>query len=291
MRMWSLICGIALAAVGCSRQSGPSEPTILSETGFRDQYTKVLRQLEPAIVTEASGDLGVKISLGERVHHAYLDNAYHEYQRDPTSLDDVLDRWAQAAVGSLRTLETEDIDLARIVPVIKDARYVSDVRQSMIDAGHDVSKFDMYHEKLNAGLDVLYALDSEHDMRYLGTADIAPLGMTPEELRDHAIANLKRILPPIERRGDNGFYLVMAGGSYEASLLLVDSLWNASNFSVQGDIVVGIPSRDVLIVTGSGDQSALRRLRELCEEEVSQASYRLTSTLFIRTPNGWEPLK
>ena len=54
-----------------------------------------------------------------------------------------------------------------------------------------------------------------------------------------------------------------AGGNYEASLLLIDDIWSSGQVKVNGDIVVAIPTRDVLLVTGSRNRSGLKRVREL----------------------------
>ena len=90
-----------------------------------------------------------------------------------------------------------------------------------------------------------------------------------------------RIIPKIERHGDAGIYMVLAGGDYEASLLAVDSLWNHERFDVDGDIVVAIPNRDVLLITGSNNTAGIDKLRETALKSRETGSYPLTSELFV----------
>jgi uncharacterized protein YtpQ (UPF0354 family) len=81
-------------------------------------------------------------------------------------------------------------------------------------------------------------------------------------LREAALTNLSRILPKIEiRPGADGVLLVSAGGEFDASLLLADNLWTGGQIKVDGDIVVAVPAKDVLIVTGSHNAAGLARLR------------------------------
>jgi uncharacterized protein YtpQ (UPF0354 family) len=85
--------------------------------------------------------------------------------------------------------------------------------------------------------------------------------------------------------------MVTAGGTYEASLLLFDSIWSSDNFNVDGELVVAIPSRDLLLVTGSRDKEGLEQLRKLAVKTVEEASYRLTPELFVRKEGGWLPFR
>jgi len=70
------------------------------------------------------------------------------------------------------------------------------------------------------------------------------------------------------------------GGNYEASLLLIDDIWSSGQIQVNGDIVVAIPTRDTLLVTGSRSRSGLKLVRELTAKFKSQGPYELTDTLF-----------
>jgi len=96
------------------------------------------------------------------------------------------------------------------------------------------------------------------------------------------VANLRRVLPDIELHEGPLVSMLTAGGTYEASLLLLEDLWAGDKPKVDGDYVVAVPSRDVLLITGSRNQEGLAKLRELAEEIATTGSYALTSELFIR---------
>ena len=117
---------------------------------------------------------------------------------------------------------------------------------------------DNVYEDLNSDLIILYAEDSQKNIRYLTPADLEKVNIDRKELRNLACENLKKLLPKIERQGANGLYMITAGGDYEASLLLFGSMWIDMQKDVHGDVVVAIPTRDLLIVTGSDVTSLFR---------------------------------
>jgi hypothetical protein len=65
-------------------------------------------------------------------------------------------------------------------------------------------------------------------MRYLTDDDVSELGIERDDLRRLSVENLRRLLPDVQMAGDNGVFLMQAGGDYEASLLLIDSFGAAN---------------------------------------------------------------
>jgi uncharacterized protein YtpQ (UPF0354 family) len=119
------------------------------------------------------------------------------------------------------------------------------------------------YEDFNDDLIVLYAEDSPKNIRYFSPDDLAKAQIDRKDLRNLACENLKRLLPKIEQHGASGLYMLGAGGDYEASLLLFDSIWSGLKEAVRGDVVVAIPSRDVLVVTGSEDAEGIQKMKKI----------------------------
>ena len=142
----------------------------------------------------------------------------------------------------------------------------------------------------NSELAIFFAEDSPRNIRYLTVDAFAELNpaLDRETLLDFAVSNLKQLLPEIEITGGDGIYLITAGGDYEASLLLVDSIWDKASMPVEGDFVAATPTRDLLIVTGTGHVGAIERLREMASDGAAQFSYRLTPVLFVRKNGKFE---
>ena len=82
--------------------------------------------------------------------------------------------------------------------------------------------------------------------------------------------------------------ILVADGTYEASMLLFDDLWNEKNFPVKGDIVVFVPSRDTVIITGSKDKDGISKAKSIVYNPEAQWSHIVAEVGFIRSGNTWK---
>jgi uncharacterized protein YtpQ (UPF0354 family) len=102
------------------------------------------------------------------------------------------------------------------------------------------------------------------------------------------IAILTALLPPVQ-----GKLLVMslhAGGIFEASLFLFDRVWDKRELGIEGEIVVAVPSREVLLVTDEGNPVGMTRIAKMATDIASKSGYSITDRLFIRRDGAFVPL-
>lgn len=256
-----------------------AEAKPLSPGEFTARFATALRvELRGATVT-VQGDLhlGIKDDQGWDAQ-AFLDNAYHEYLGDPAeALDPVIARYV-ASIGESQRRFTK-VDRGRIVPVVKDRQWLMGMQQQ--DPNQDSAT--RISEPYNDDLVVLYAEDSPHNIHYLVPSELAEAGVARSELRALAIANLRKLLPGIEIRGGALVSTIVADGNYESSLLLLDEIWSKGEVParIDGEPVIAIPARGVLLFTGSRNQRGLVWLRALAAKTAKTSTYRLTSTLFV----------
>jgi uncharacterized protein YtpQ (UPF0354 family) len=268
-----------LAAVGLS--FGCSKATVLDPGKFTNEYARYLRQHLPDSTVEIVQDLELKVTpLGRPSSAVFLDNAYAEYRNSPKSKADIIKKFAGAALETVSNVDSSLVDRTRLVAVIKDRPWLKEIQQSLAARGAK-KPLEMVHEDLNSDLIILYAEDSAKNMRYITPSDLQKAHIDQSELRALAIENLKRIIPKIERHGANGLYMLAAGGDYEASLLLIDSIWIDMQNEVHGDVVVCIPTRDLLIVTGSDDFAGIEKVKQIAQKAWAEGSYKLTPKLFV----------
>lgn len=280
----------ALAVFGLC--SGCTKTDILTPAQFTNQYADALRKSSPELKVEVVRDMQLKVTTADGRESTYfLDNAYDTYKQYPKSKDDVIRQFVAAGLETDAGLHPSgELDRTLIVPVIKDRPWLEETRKAMMDRGAKEIPQNVY-EDLNRDLIILYAEDSPKNIRYFRPEDLEKAHIDRAELRSLACENLKRLLPKIERRGANGLFILTAGGDYEASLLLIDSVWKDVQKEVRGDIVVAIPTRDLLIVTGSDDQQGIERMRQIVQEASTQGSYRLTTKLFAYRGGKFEEFK
>lgn len=265
----------------------------------------------------------------ENPRKAFLDNAYNVYRQNPDARDEVIDGFIASHLDLIESGVSDTIDLQRVVPVVKDKAWVGNLADSLAahsatangapapaepasrhggareddeaDTGNpdatprrhparDIVTFPVpVHESLNSELDVVYAEDSPHNIRYLNHGNLKALGIDPRLLRQHAIENLTSILRgEMEIHGGDGVYLISAGGNYEASFLLFDDFWESGALEVDGDYVVAIPTRDLLLVTGSDNRAGIERVRDVAGDASARGAYALTPVLFVRKHGAFE---
>src|SRR5262249_49160668 len=156
---------------------------------------------------------------------AFLDNAYREYTASPqTEPQTIIRRYITTLAEAQRSKEEAKLDRAQVVPVIKDLGWMAEMRATLKSRGAK-SMPDYISERYNDELLVFYAEDSPNNIRYMGTKDLDEAGVARADVRALAVANLRRLLPKIELRAGPLVSMILAGGNYEASLLLLDDVW------------------------------------------------------------------
>lgn len=177
-------------------------------------------------------------------------------------------------------------DRTMIVPLIKRA-------EPQRGAGVDLPEHSVpIMEPLTGDLFVGYVLDLEDSFQYVSRTTCDDLGVAVEELRSVAVRNLIHRRPKPEiKQGPLGVGFVL-DGDLEASLLLVDLLWDQIDPQIPGDLIAAVPTRDVLMVTGSDVtggtdalSSAITRVWGRSEERLL-----LTRSLLSRRDGSWHLL-
>jgi uncharacterized protein YtpQ (UPF0354 family) len=271
-----------LTLAGCSDQK------IMTPGAFTTEYVNVLKKTHPAAHVKIQADLQLKISGASGTElTVFLDNCYQEYSGNPKNKTAIIERYV-SAFSAEPNFDRTQIDTSRIVPVIKDRGWLDEIKKVvMASVGGQWSE--NVHDSFNNELVIVYAEDTEKNLHYLSAKDMEKLPIKRDELRALAVKNLRAMLgDSVQIRGGNGKYMLIAGGTFEASLLLLDNLWDEKTFEVDGDIVVTVPARDVLLITGSKDKDAITTLRKHAAQVATEAPYRLTVDLFVYRAGKFE---
>lgn len=273
---WRFVLGL-LVALGAVASCARSE--VQSPAAFTRDFAAALQKARPDLQVTVVGDLELKLATEEGgSSSSFLSNPYALYQRNPQDREEIVQSYVAATLESAARGE-RPVDRTRIVPIVKDRGWVEEMRAATKGKGGEVAP-EIVHEPYNADLLIAYAEDSPKNIRYLKPDDLAPARVERAELRALALENLRR-MAQIQVHGENGRYQLTAGESNDGSLLLLDFLWTDLQKKVEGDLVVALPSRDLLFVAGSRDAEGIRKLRQFAEEASAGNPYRLTSKLFV----------
>lgn len=255
----------------------------LSKKEFCELCLVAMSDLFPDIVVEP-GESYDQFKVGRKDREpitVFLENIWRQTRHAPESREQGVERFLRV-FGRLSSSASELPQLNCIVPMIKDEGY--------FDVSRKLSKEDapFANEHLVGDLWIVYAIDTPDSMLTLQRSHLSDLGLEVSELKELAVTNLTRILPPIERHGEGPVYMLTAGGDYVASLLLLDDVWAELQHETSGAILAAVPSRDVLLFTDSSSKEGLEQMKATISRVMESGGYLVSNTILKRSDTGWE---
>jgi hypothetical protein len=143
------------------------------------------------------------------------------------------------------------------------------------------------------GLLVCYVVDTGDEFEYVQYRRLAEDQIDEDELHNIGLANLTSLVSSSGVRvvpHPNGqMFAVLMGGNFEASLILLDWLWDDSfRQFVSGDYVIGIPARDILCFCDASSADGLMQVRAACERARSGGvDHPISNELYRRVAGKW----
>jgi uncharacterized protein YtpQ (UPF0354 family) len=255
---------------------------------FTKHYSTMLAELIPDAAIQVAGKLSLKATTDDdREIEISLDNAFRDYEISP-EFDVVFDAYAQAFLGSVYPEDEFKVELHCLVPVIRGPQFIAGLREKLGLSEGETDETLPAHEPVNEHLSLFYVHDSADAVDYLTQQELDSTGAPPERLRKVAVENLHAILPEIQLHGTDGVVMLVAGGNYEASLILYNSLWDDDTLPIEETPIIGVPNRDVLIVTGNTQPERIEQTRAFVEDSFASGDHPISKELFIRVAGGWQ---
>jgi uncharacterized protein YtpQ (UPF0354 family) len=259
----------------------------MSKAQFRDRFVEAIRQRYPQARIEVKGELDLEVEGlgGDSRHVLWLGRAFQEFEQDPKSIDSIFTRWLGSFPQAEEAVSLEE-RLASLVPMIKDHAWLRGQQESSASLG---APFDLWVEDYNSELVIAYA-EFRSSIRFVRNSTADSLGVPKSELREIAVRNLTERTRGRTIIGEDGLYLVGAGGNLEASLLLNEEVWRDARLQIRGDAVVGVPDRDSFIVTGDADAGQLFEASAMVCRLHRTERYGVSGKLFQRRDGRFEPV-
>jgi uncharacterized protein YtpQ (UPF0354 family) len=293
----ALIISLFTTLFGCKRMDDSSpgqfnaaewEQKIKSPTLTADEFTQLYAQIAAAdskvAQVKITSPLEILITLSDGSQlKSSLGNTWAEAAKNPNGRADIC-RYYLKSVLSIAKREKGVVGAAEtnsVVPTIKDDSFLQQFPK-------DTSGHGIVSEPFVADLHIVYATDRDGIIAFLMESDRKRFNLEVPELRSLAVANLKSVLHPIKRLGESPLFGFTTDDGYCSSLLLLDDLWKTQTNSVQGDIIVAVPARDILLFTGSSSTNGIREIRAKVEEIRKNGSHLVSDTLLIRKNGHWE---
>jgi uncharacterized protein YtpQ (UPF0354 family) len=148
---------------------------------------------------------------------------------------------------------------------------------------------------LGNGLRVGYVVDLGTRFQYIQRRHLWAAGMTQAELHRDAVARLAMMLndrTALVHGWEDGF-VVLFDGNFDASLILVDALWDRAlaDFAPNG-FVAALPNKNALAFCDSRTPTGPQQLRRFIED-AGIGDHPITTTLYYRDPTrrDWRPYR
>jgi uncharacterized protein YtpQ (UPF0354 family) len=159
-----------------------------------------------------------------------------------------------------------------------------------VELSHDDSPI---LRSLGNGLLVAYVVDVDQSFKYVQNRHLSKANITKEELHTTALNNLFAFMQERTRVQQHGeIFALFLDGNFEASLLLVDQLWDESLLGyVLNGFVVAVPARDVLAFADAKSHSGIEELRRVVRRLFPGGDHLVSPDLYNRKSGRWVKFK
>lgn len=146
---------------------------------------------------------------------------------------------------------------------------------------------------LGNGLCVVYLVDQDEGLVYVQNRHLTGTKLTSDGLHELGLHNLAERAAGKARMQQHGpVNAILADGMFEASLILLDDLWdNTLAELAPNGFVVALPARDVLAVCDAKSEQGIEGLRSLTQRVFKSGNNLLTADLYWRQNGLWAPYR
>jgi uncharacterized protein YtpQ (UPF0354 family) len=142
---------------------------------------------------------------------------------------------------------------------------------------------------------VAYLVDEGQGYTHVTKRDLQEAAMSLEDLHQIGMRNLfalaKRTQPPLRLVPRADCFAVVQDGQFEASLVLLDVLWDqVFKDRTPNGIVMAIPARDSLLFCDRDSKTGMDELKMLVQRAKNGNTHFLSDALFTRKDGTWAAL-
>jgi uncharacterized protein YtpQ (UPF0354 family) len=191
---------------------------------------------------------------------------------------------------SIKSSDVKWIDVKdKIFPMLKQTVFETDTNEIIKLKENDKPVFDNYL----ADVHIVYLIDFDSFFTYVNQGQLIKWNVSKDSLNKTAMLNLDNLANGrAQFHGDSTYAMIILNGNFEASLMLSDRFWpNISDIVKYDELIIGIPTRDVLLVTHSNSPDGLEKLRQGVKQTYEQGDHVITKWTFIRKNDKWIKLE
>jgi uncharacterized protein YtpQ (UPF0354 family) len=257
----------------------------MSAEMFSALVTARLRPL-PEIEIEGGKGLALQLRVRGQATTAHLERAYERYRAAPEALTPVIDEFIRGLLGGETQAPSGTDEYARIAPNLfprfMTAQQWSEKREANLR---------LVIRPLAQDLGVALVIDRGEEIEYVQLDAIPAWGVDAQLAYATAMENLERAAASIETvshgEGVETLLIDHAADGYAAARALLPSRWRAWQARVQDELVLAIPTRDLLLGFARA-HPALEELRAQVRRDAHTQPNGLFAELLVVRDNALE---
>jgi hypothetical protein len=209
---------------------------------------------------------------------------------------------AQERPAQSAQLHSAEEELAALRPVLIGRRYLDQARKrlavQLARMGSRVDNPDQWFEdnalvarEFVADVRIMYALEFKEGAQLVSHGMMKSWGMDPERLHQRALANLDRAHGEIAVKQVGKLpwlNVIETGDGYAASRVLLHWRWAELTLTLGDVLILGMPTRDVVVFTSTLEPEKIGQLRETVDTVERHQGRPVSRKLFQWTPQGWQ---
>lgn len=261
---------------------------LLSEAEFSRVIVNRARRERPDIRVQTMGKqlLLVEPNAG-RQRVVSLADLYQSYCEAPTQRDEVIGAFLEAQVFADEPMPSGTFadNRANVMPQIVPTTLLDYCRQD---------NRELAAVPYIGGLAIAFVLDEEERYTYIHQKVMETWGVTATDLLHAALENLQQ-LDTAEAyyqlgSGERSLVVWETFDGYDASRILLSRELNAAAAHLPGNVLIGIPNRDYLVLFSDVDVDHVSEMRERIREDFEAHEYPITGRLFTLVSGVLMPL-
>lgn len=146
---------------------------------------------------------------------------------------------------------------------------------------------------------VVHVVDTGENLSYVNARQLREASISTDDLRHIGLRNLTALVkgggeqqPGLQIHPFSHAKGLTLGGYYEASLVLLDALWDGPlKAHAPHGAVVAIPARDVCAFCDAQSKEGIKELQGIIERVKNKGTHHITDQLFIRKGGAWQVLE
>jgi hypothetical protein len=187
--------------------------------------------------------------------------------------------------------------LSSIYPYFKQFMPSTGESEELPKNFEEIDKSKVYHhpsfkpivKNICEDLNYLYAIDKDYSYEIIQEDKLLELNITEEELHEIALTNFRQLLSTnLKAQGDKNGLMFMVNGNLEAGLVLIDEIWDQVENQIGEQIVIAVPSRDVIVATGKSNRRMIESFNERAKIILNSGDHPLSRNWFVRNNKKWE---